>query len=263
MGETEIARFLILGFILLAILIAGIIIFIFEFRRRVTLNEKEKAEINEQHAQELLTSQLEVQQQTMQYIGREIHDNVGQKLTLAALYAQQIDYEKRYPQINDRIVDVSTIINESLSELRSLSKSLTSDYIAQNDLITLIKTECDKVTAASICTINFSCTIDTMNVSYQEKNIIIRIIQEFIQNSLKHAECSLLEISITDSDEGILIGVADNGKGFLEKEVEGKGIGLNNIKKRAEIIDASVKIETQPGAGTNMQLLIPHKVINQ
>ena len=57
--------------------------------------------ISEAHTKELLSTQIEMQTQTMQYIGREIHDNVGQKLTLASLYTQQLAYENKAPQIND------------------------------------------------------------------------------------------------------------------------------------------------------------------
>ena len=164
MGEHEITRSLILAFILLAILIAGIILFVFQYRRRVLLNEKEKIIMNEQHAQALLAAQLEIQQETMQYIGREIHDNIGQKLTLASLYAQQIDHENKHPAINARITEVSKIINESLHELRSLSKSLTSDYIAESDLTTLIKNECDKIDATGVCVVPSAKLIHQRNI---------------------------------------------------------------------------------------------------
>jgi signal transduction histidine kinase len=262
MGQDEITRSLILAFILLIILIAGIIIFVFEYRRRIILNEKEKIIMNEQHAQELLAAQLEIQQETMQYIGREIHDNIGQKLTLASLYAQQIDHENKYPAINERITEVSKIINESLNELRSLSRSLTSDSIAQTDLITLVKNECEKINTTGICNVKFITDITNISVSYQVKNIVLRIIQEFIQNSLKHADCSLLEIDMQQADEGIIIYAADNGKGFLETELNKKGIGLTNIRKRAEAIGGSVHLESKPDMGTNLRLLIPNSKIN-
>lgn len=262
MLESEVSRFLILLVILLLILIIGIIVFVFEYRRRLILNETEKARINEQHSQDLLTTQLEVQQQTMQYIGREIHDNVGQQLTLAALYTQQIDHAKKYPEIKDRIVAVSKIINDSLNDLRSLSKSLTDDSIAQSDFISLVKQECEKIKQAGICTIGFSSNLDTLYASYSAKSISVRIVQEFLQNSLKHAACSNINVEVNKSEGGIIILMSDNGKGFLESETKGKGIGLANIKKRAAVIGASVFVESQLNVGTKMQLFIPDDKLN-
>jgi signal transduction histidine kinase len=262
MGEDEIKGFLALMTVVFTIFIAGIIIFIIQYRRRRILHEKEKQVINDQHNRELLATELEIQQQTMQYIGREIHDNVGQKLTLASLYVQQIDYEQQYPQISERIAAVGSIINESLSELRSLSKSLTNNYIEQTDLITIIQNECNKINTSGICMVNFSSTINHTNASYNVRNIVTRIIQEFIQNSLKHGFSSLIEININDIGEALMIRATDNGKGFHENETAGKGIGLINIKKRSEVIGASVNISSKPGKGTMMELLIPHTKIN-
>lgn len=81
----------------------------------------------------------------MKYIGREIHDNVGQKLTLASLYIQQLIFENNTPHINSTIDGVNDIINESLKELRQLSRSLTGDYIKCNSISELIKKECEKI----------------------------------------------------------------------------------------------------------------------
>lgn len=257
------------GYILIGTVSAILLIFLFGFLMILLIYRKRKLEhlrevefLNEKFANQLLQTQLEVQQQTMQYIGREIHDNVGQQLTLAAIYTNQIDYEQKYPQISERIIAVSKIINNSLDELRNLSKDLTSDYIAQADLTMLIENECKKVNQSRICSAVFHCVINSINSSYPVKSISLRIVQEFIQNSLKHAACSNIEVRITKSNEDVNITVADDGKGFLEGEATGKGIGLSNMKKRAEIIGASVFIESKPGTGTKMKLLIPGDKIN-
>lgn len=257
--------FLLIGtsMIILVALVISILAVMLIYRKRKVEHEKEKAMINEEHAKELLTAQLEMQQQTMEYIGREIHDSVGQKLTLASLYAQQIDYEKQYPQISERIAAVGNIINESLSELRSLSKSLTDDHIGQTDLIILIQQECTKINSTGLCIIHFNTNIQKLPASYTIKNITMRIVQEFIQNSLKHGGCTEININIESTNEGLNIVTTDNGKGFDINQVGNKkGIGLNNMKKRAAIIGAIIKIQSQPGEGTNMQLFIPTEKFN-
>ena len=93
MGKTEIIIFIILTSLIVVIFIMGIFLFAFQYKRKRKEYINEKQIRNEQHQQELLTTQLEIQTQTMQHIGREIHDNVGQKLTLASLYTQQLAYE--------------------------------------------------------------------------------------------------------------------------------------------------------------------------
>ena len=74
---------------------------------------------------ELLDTQVQMQQQTMTYIGREIHDSVSQKLTLASIYAQKLEFESKDGTMSDKLKMINTIINDSLAELRDLSRTLT------------------------------------------------------------------------------------------------------------------------------------------
>ena len=83
MGQTEYKIFIVLATLILLVFINGIIIFVFQYRKRKLLHEKEKEMINKQHTQDLLHTKLDIQTQTMQDIGREIHDNIGQRLRLA------------------------------------------------------------------------------------------------------------------------------------------------------------------------------------
>ena len=135
MQQTETIIFIIIANILLLVFVVGIILFILQYKKKKIEHAKEKSMIAETHTKELLATQLEMQTQTMQHIGREIHDNVGQKLTLASLYTQQLAYENKAPHINDKIENISNIINDSLAELRQLSKTLTDDTINNGTII--------------------------------------------------------------------------------------------------------------------------------
>lgn len=93
MGEREITIFIVIANVILLVFISGIIIFIAQYRKRRILHETEKEIISKTHQEELLSRQVEIQTQTMRDIGREIHDNVGQKLTLASIYSNQLSHE--------------------------------------------------------------------------------------------------------------------------------------------------------------------------
>ena len=101
--------------------IGAIILFIRQYRIKKRTHLKELETIDVLHKKELLKTQMEIQSQTMKYIGREIHDNIGQKLTLSSLYLQQLVFENKTEQITDNINNINDIINESLTELRHLS----------------------------------------------------------------------------------------------------------------------------------------------
>jgi signal transduction histidine kinase len=223
------------------------------YRKRKLQHTQEIREINEKFARELLEAQLEVQQQTMQHIGREIHDNVGQQLTLAFLYMQQLQSDQ--PEMSDRIHSVITIIDESLIDLRKMSRSLTSDSFMESDLDQLIKLECSKVRSTKRCQVDFQCSSSHIESSGAVKSFVVRILQEFLQNSLKHSQCKKINVKLLNENNGILLTAADDGKGFTNANGQ-SGIGLANMRKRASIIGADLIIDSSQ-QGTSLRLFIP------
>lgn len=258
MEQTEIISFIIFGNIILLVFITGIILFFIQYRKRKSAHEQEKAMMSENHAKELLAAQLEIQQQTMQHIGREIHDNVGQKLTLASLYAQQLSFENKAPHINDKIVNIGAIINESLSELRQLSKSLTDDFIAQSNITELVERECQAVNRLQKVKVVFTTNSNSIQLNYQQKNILLRVVQEFLQNSMKHADCRNIRIDTATGEGVLVVSLSDDGKGFSLHQQPSQGIGLNNIKKRIQLLGGSFKLDSGEGTGTHLQISIPY-----
>jgi signal transduction histidine kinase len=256
--QSEIVIFIAAFFAAFIAFFAGVILFIQHAKKSKTNFMSEKELMKTNHQQELLSTQLEMQTQTMQHIGREIHDNVGQKLTLASLYTQQLAYENKAPHVNDKIESIGNIINESLAELRQLSKSLTDDTINDNTINELLELECDNVNNLKKCTVLFSSNKKDIILSYQTKSILVRIVQEFLQNSLKHALCKNILISANENNHLLQLHLQDDGKGFDTNAVSHKGIGLSNIKKRAEIIGGKFSLESELGKGTKLTIEIPN-----
>lgn len=255
--------FLLIGtsMIILLALVLSVLAVMLIYRRRKLDHTKEVNLMNEHFAKEMLNTQLEIQQQTMQQIGREIHDNVGQKLTLASLYVQQLDLDKHDAFVQKKITAVTGIINESLSDLRSLSKNLTDTQHAGSSLYDLVNKECARINAAGTCTAGLHANTKQMPVSLAIKNFVLRTLQEFMQNSLKHAACTVINIRLQLEEDGLHIEATDNGRGFVTG-TEARGIGLKNMARRAEIIGARFVLTSTPGSGTNMQLVIPATKFN-
>lgn len=241
------------------IFIAGILLFVFKYRNRKLLHKKENEVVAEQHTRELMATQLEMQTQTMQHIGREIHDNIGQKLTLASLYTQQLAYENKAPHVNDKIESISSIINESLAELRQLSKSLTDDNIAGNNIIALLRQECEKVNGLKKSLVYFDFNKNNIELPYQEKSILLRIVQEFFQNSIKHSGCKAITVLLDTNDTSVSLLLKDDGCGFNVNEKRNNGIGLINMQKRAMLLGAAFRLQSAPQQGTVLSINIPFK----
>ncbi|WP_340201567.1 sensor histidine kinase [Ascidiimonas sp. W6] len=214
-------------------------------------------DIDETHKKELLETEIEIQHQTMKHIGREIHDNIGQKLTLASLYTQQLAFENKVPQITKNIEDISEIINQSLTELRQLSKSLTDNTIEKSSISVLIENECKIINDLKKCNVRFRNDTQIDLKSYQIKSILLRITQEFLQNSIKHAHCKNIEVLLSKDPSTIILSLKDDGRGFDMEQSRANGIGLKNIEKRTELIGGKFSLESQPQFGTSIIIKIP------
>jgi signal transduction histidine kinase len=258
MGETEMILILTVITAVIFIFIAGIIMFVNQYRNRMKLNEQEKAAVEKQHKLDLLSNQLKVQQQTMQFIGSEIHDSVAQKLTLATLYTRKLEYENKAPEILDKLTNIGGIISDSLEELRDLSRTLSNYDIQDSELAELLNRECNKINATGVCRVELEFD-STAQMSFIIKSALLRVIQEFIQNSIKHAECSQVKINLYQKPHGLSVTVADNGKGFDTDGPKSAGIGLNNMKRRIHLIGGEFDLQSREGHGTTLTLFIGNK----
>jgi signal transduction histidine kinase len=256
--ETEIILIICILTAVIIIFIVGLLLFVSQLKSRRLLHEKEKANIDKQHKLDLLNNQLQVQQQTMQYIGSEIHDSVAQKLTLAILYSRKLEYEHSNQYIATRQQNISNIINDSLEELKDLSRTLSNYNIQDKELSDLINIESRKITTTGVCRVE-SIIDYNRPLPFIVKSSVLRIIQEFIQNSVKHSDCNLIKINVSEKQNGLSILLVDNGKGFDTDSTQSNGIGLSNMKRRTKLIGGTFDLNSRAGSGTTLELFIDYK----
>lgn len=255
MGKTELLLTIVIFNVFFAMFIVAVMIYIRKYKQRKIEYLNEIQLKNEIHQKELLATQLEIQQATMQQIGRELHDNIGQKLTLASLYIQQLLYENKVLEESERIDQVSQIINQSLQDLRSLSKTLTDDNINQKDIVTLIQEEVNNAGVLKKCKIHFEHNFEHLDLDFVYKNVLLRITQEFIQNSIKHSKCKNIFIKLNTTEENLWeLKINDDGIGFDIDKILSNGIGLTNMKNRTAIIGAEFNLESNENVGTVIEI---------
>ena len=233
------------------------ICFIGAFIHKYFIVEKEKNEAAHQYELQLISTKNEMQQQTLDYLGKEIHDNIGQKLTLASLYTQQLEYESKATNVKDTINNISQILNETLAEMREMTKSLTLNSIAENTIYHLVEKECERVKKLNQFNVKLRCNNKKIKLLIETKTIIVRIVQEFFQNSIKHAACENIMVVINESNNNVELSLEDDGKGFDINSFYSNGIGLKNMKTRAELLKGSFKLESKINVGTKVTVTLP------
>lgn len=257
MGETELLITIILFNTFFLLFIIAVMIYIRKYKQKKKEYLTEIEIKNEIHQKELLATQVEIQQATMQQIGRELHDNIGQKLTLVSLYSQQLLYENKVPEASEKIDQISNIINQSLHDLRSLSKTLTDDNINHKDIVSLLQEEVNHINAIKKCKVSFTHNIGQLDLEFVQKNVLLRITQEFMQNSMKHAQCKNIYITLDTFDDILWnLNIKDDGIGFDTAQTKSNGIGLTNMKNRAKIINATFSFISEKNVGTSLNIAL-------
>jgi signal transduction histidine kinase len=256
MGQIQIYIFIILATLIVFAFIVGILVFLYQYRRKAKEYHLEKQLTAMNHKTEIQQATLEMQQLTMEDIGREIHDGVGQRLTLASIYSKQLAYKEIPEESKLKIEEVSKLINDSLIQLRTLSKELTHQQEHIVSLKALILIEVEKIDTLKICKINFIAD-DDCNLKHRIAMFMLRILQEFVQNSLKHSACTEISIALQNSEKMLTMKIADDGKGFNTAN-NSDGIGIQNMKRRAEMINAAFLLESVEDSGTVLTIKLDH-----
>lgn len=253
------SEFIIVFIVVSVILILGMAVFIstiiYRYQQKQNRYFKDIETLQISHENTLLQSQLEIQEQTFQNISREIHDNIGQKLTLANLYLNTLDFaemQKASVQVNDAV----DIISKAITDLTDLSRSMSSEIYLNNGLIKALEFETAQLEKTGIYIISFSATGHVVFMNTDAGLALFRMVQEVLNNIVKHADATVIDINLHYGSDLLTVHISDDGKGFNTAETL-PGTGLQNIKKRADLLNGNVAINSSKKMGTKIKIEIP------
>lgn len=195
---------------------------------------------------------LETQEETLNNIALDLHDDTGQRLTYLNLQLEQIKLQQ--PELTATIQPVSTTVNDLAINLRELSHSMTSNSLIKTPLFNVIEKEIARVNRLGVvvCSMKISNRED-FYFSLDEKIILYRIFQEVLNNMLKHSRASEFVINISNPEQPSF-SFRDNGKGFKINN-ESLTNGFTNMKLRCELIGYELQVNSQEQKGTHIQLV--------
>ena len=248
---------------LLIVIMAGFIITILYFyRRRQIVYHKEIETIKSEFEKTLLKTQLEIQEQTFQNISREIHDHICLNLTLAKLNLVTIDHGNNH-QSTDNVNSSIEILGKSIHELSDISHSMNPEIIESNGLIAALELEIQKMKKLNLFQINLSINGSPVYMDSQKELFIFRIIQEAFNNVLKHAKAKNVLLYLYYGHDQMNATLQDDGQGFEfttyhENALVKPHSGLQNMRKRAQLINGNCDIQSEPGKGTKIKLSVPY-----
>lgn len=211
------------------------------------LNEREK-----RSARARASALLEGQEKERRRITTELHDGVGQLLTAVRMQIEMLESDDALKQ------EIKSQINETIAEVRRISYNVMPQALVDFGLEAALRGLCDSMKRYSNLVIDFTYVREfDHRLNFDISTALFRIAQEGLNNVVKYAHATSVNLHVIDKEDEIYMALEDNGKGFDSSITKKDGMGLYNIRERAELLNGNVEINSTPGHGTVIEVYIP------
>lgn len=242
--------------VLVPLLILGGILFYKNKQQR--LKNKLQAQLFEQQKMATINI-LAAEEKERKRIASDLHDGVGQLMTAAWLNIQAITTKTKNSdnETAELISKTMYLVDESCKEVRAVSHNMMPNALLKKGLVNAVREFLNQINTKAT-QINLQTDNLHKPLPNHVETVLYRVIQESVNNVIKHAAASRLDISINQDEEGIDVMIEDNGKGFnFNQATQKDGIGLQNIKSRIEYLNGTVEWNTAENKGTLVAIHIP------
>ncbi len=259
--NPEIFIVVVIGVLLALLLVGFIVTIVFLYQHRRHQHLKELVQMKDLFEQEALRSQLEIQENIFRTIGLELHDNIGQLLSVVKMSLSILPIDKTHPAY-ESIQNSRQILNKAIVDVSHLTKSLNTERIIVVPFGDVLQYELDALAKSGIVAVDYQCSIPELPISEQKRIFLFRIFQEIINNMLKHSKASLVIVKLYLTEENkFALSIQDNGTGFdlkekLQTREAAAGVGLKSLFNRAHLIGARLNIDSAPGQGTRVTIIL-------
>lgn len=255
----------------LTIIISTVLLFIFssllmfyftQIQKRKFRHQQEVLELRDSFNQILLQSKLEIQEQTLDHIAKELHANFSHLVSLININLSAILAESN-GSVRDHIIETKFLAKQLMADLKVLSVSLNSDHIMKTGFLKALEKELDRLRKTGKYDVTQMQTGQTYHLRPERGIILFRLCQEILNNIVKHSDAKTIKVSLDYTLSSLNLIISDDGKGFdLEASKinrdENESTGLMNIANRAKLINAELTIQSTIGSGTTVTVIIPN-----
>lgn len=233
------------------------------YRRRQLQEEARLQEAMIKQQEQASRAVLEAEERERQRIGQDLHDGVGQMMSAAKINLSTFLSEISVPNEEEkiRVDNILSLIDESCKEVRAVSHNMMPNALLKAGLASAVREFVNKIDTR-VMEVNLYTEGLDERLDTTIETVLYRVIQECVNNVIKHAAASRLDISIIKDEDGISATIEDNGKGFdLADDNIRNGIGLKNIETRVQYLKGDVSFDSRPGHGTVVIISIPQSAI--
>jgi PAS domain S-box-containing protein len=203
---------------------------------------------------------IEAHEEERTWLARELHDDVNQRLSLLVVNLDQLRQDSPDPatEVAKRIEEAMTQVSELANDVQALSHRLHSSKLDYLGLGAAAASFCREVCNRQRVEIDFQSHGVPQKLPHEISLCLYRVLQEALQNAIKHSDSRKLEVSLAFISNEIQMTVRDSGIGFdSEEALKGSGLGLTSMRERLKLVDGHLSIESQRGAGTVVRASVP------
>jgi signal transduction histidine kinase len=236
-----------------------LILYVLSYNRRKKKHQEDTITMQKNFETELLRTQMEVQEQTLKTVAYDLHDNIGQLLSLTTITLSSVNVTDT-ESTTEKLALVEDLTMRSIKEVKALSRLLHGEEIVSRGLAAAIDFELQWLLRSDKFKIIYEHDEELLKLDNVKETILFRLFQEIINNIIQHAKATEINIALKQAESFCTLQITDNGIGFNVDEALSRknGMGLHNIVKRSAMIQGTADITSTPSVGSNITIKIPY-----
>ncbi len=240
-NEITLLEIVLIGMLGMFLLSLAVVVFFIVYQRRLLRQQEQNQKMQEEYQQKLLRASVESQEKERHRIAESLHDEIGALLTTTKLHLGQIKPNLNEEKLKARVGTSVDIITETLQSVRQISHDLKPPVLETLGLVAAIRSLISKANVSDETEI--SCEgPDELVIPSDESLGLYRIVQELLQNALKHAQASQIHFAIRQTGSSVFIDYTDDGVGMKATQLNGDaGLGLRNIESRLNLMEGQME----------------------
>jgi two-component system NarL family sensor kinase len=255
---TQIYLIIAIAIVTMLVMAGAIVIFVVFYQKRMIKEQMTRQALEFEYQQKMLQAELESQETERRRLAADLHDSIGGMLSTIRVGLATMARMLPEPQSIDQ---TKQMLDDTITSVRRISRDLMPSTLEKFGLIHALKELCERFSATSKIDINFIQDGDFNSLDKTRELMIFRIVQELLNNAVKHSQAREINVSLKASSK-LCVTVQDDGVGFdaeaLKKDTQnGKGLGLFNIENRARLLGAKVEYGTEMKQGSKTILTLP------
>ncbi|SEK28313.1 Histidine kinase-, DNA gyrase B-, and HSP90-like ATPase [Aquimarina amphilecti] len=253
--DSQIIVVILIAIMVLLLMAVSLVLFFFFSRKKIVAAELEKANMAISYQRDLIHGTIETQEEERKRIAQDLHDAISAKLNVVSLSTNVlIDGKLDKKEQEQTLQHILSVTTKTLESSRRLAHNLLPPILENFGLQAAIEELCDEFISSKKIKVNYTVVYHDLFSKSNELHIF-RIIQELLNNSVRHGKAANVVLNIDETDQELTIEYSDDGKGFdIQSIHKNKGIGLKNIESRVEILNGILSYQSEVGNGATFTI---------